>query len=99
MKRLRKKSYHKTVISSSACSSVRHVDLKEAESSSAETSQIRSNVESYGAIENMEESEEERDGDAMKYREESMDEGYEEGYFSLYDCDAATYYKSSEIMG
>ena len=47
----------------------------------------------------MEESEEERGGDAMKYREESMDEGYEEGYFSLYDCDAATYYKSSEIMG
>ena len=47
-------------------------------------------ADSYGTIENRKEE------DVLS--EASVDE-YEEGYFSLYECDDETYYKSNEIAG
>ena len=66
--------------------------IQEASLSSAEEKNHLCSLlaDSYGTIENRKEE------DVLS--EASVDE-YEEGYFSLYDCDDETYYKSNEIPG
>ena len=75
---------------------IRHDDdisqIQEASLSSAEEKNHLCSLiaDSYGTIENRKEE------DVLS--EASVDE-YEEGYFSLYECDDETYYKSNEIAG
>ena len=75
--------------------------LQETSSSLSETQNLCNREESYGTIEKREESE-----DKNREMEDVLSEGsvddegyYEEGYFSLYDCDDKTYYKSNETPG
>ena len=75
--------------------------LQEASSSLSETQYLCNKEESYGTVKKREESEDRnREMEDVLSEESVDDEGYyEEGYFSLYDCDDKTYYKSNETPG
>ena len=71
------------------------------DNSHSETQHLCNIEESYGTINKREESEEiNREMEDVLSEGSVDDEGYyEEGYFSLYDCDDTTYYKSNETTG
>ena len=78
-----------------------HNDNSHLQETSSETHYLCNIEESYGTINKRKESEERNREIEDVLSEGSVDdEGYyEEGYFSLYDCDDTTYYKSNETTG
>ena len=78
-----------------------HDDNSHLQEASSETQHLCNKEESYGTIEKREESEERnREMEDVLSEGSVDDEGYyEEGYFSLYDCDDKTYFKSNETPG
>lgn len=78
-----------------------HDGISHLQEASSETQYLWNIEESYGTIEKREASEERnRELEDVLSEGSVYDEGYyEEGYFSLYDCDDKTYYKSNETPG
>ena len=78
-----------------------HNDNSHLQDTSSETHYLCNIEGSYGTINKRKESEERnREIEDMLSEGSVDDEGYyEEGYFSLYDCDDKTYYKSNETTG